>query len=711
MSIDLRSLTARRIVDFSGGLNEFASSFTMADNELQEATNVELIRTGGAIRTRKGSPRYQRQSFSSITTPVTSMFRYSRFNGDKKVLAFEGSNLYHDDDNGNFSLVRAVTTDDGRVRFAQWREMVFFGTKSFGLWAYDPYLATSTIQLNTPGKGAISGQGTVPTGGTLFSFTPITVAAGALTPTYTYHYRFTIDVYHGNTFIGESGVAWLGAAGFGRQYRTISPTLGATDNAFEIRCGANLGAEIGNLNVGAINIYRVVVGNPAASPGLFNAAIETNMIFVCSLPRNVWADTVTLQFNDYGLSAGRSIAQFYGRTEQPPCGRFNAIHKSRLWQANVRFTTYDDKLDAQVQTDTPHRVYFSETNEPAVFLPTSWVEVDPTDGDGVTGIVSYKNKVLIVFQANSIWAISGGDDEIGPGIPDISIENISTDLGCVAPESIQVCEGRLVWLSHRGVYYYDGTIPKPMQTEYIDQTLLNRPLLKYSQPVSLFLVKEREYWLAHSSPESDPLYNTLISKFNFEKGAWVRGNIGVGIASMVEKKDMNRPPLVLAGIEAASGVMAADTAVRYLQVGDYDDGGSLISWAWKTRFYDFNAPHMDKKFIAILVQLVSESDVTMGVFCDNHLANELFTISLTENDQALGADELIWANTAGTSGGDWSDGTTGPVWADGNRVRNALIYLNTKCWGKRIALRFSGSNDTEIQAITFFYDPKEGVRQ
>lgn len=723
MSVNLRSLSTHRIVDFSGGINEFDSSFTMENSELQEATNVEL-RTGGAIRTRKGSPIYQRQAFQSFTVPFTTMFRYSRFDGTKKVLACSSDRVIDDDDNGEFGsqTFGPLGSDDGKIRFAQWREAVFFSTKGFnqisgGLYAYDSNLFPRSRFLNVTSPGTITGRGQsggIQNGGV--TITGVNSANGVLVggAASVYVYRFTLDVYHGNTFLGESGVIWDTAFGPGF-FDQLNPTIGAGNDAYEIRCNAALGAFVNNQTVGAVNIYRTIQ-NYTSPAILFGNQAETNMVFVGSIPRSKWGDTSTVQILDEGLFAGRSIAPFYNRLTVPPYGRYLVVHKSRVWIANVKYEAYIKPLFGEtIVTDTPHRIYFSEVNEPAVFLSTSWVEMDPTDGDGITGIVSFKNKVLIVFQANSIWAISGGDDESNPGVPDISIENISTDVGCVAPESIQTCEGKLVWLSHRGIYSYDGTIPKPLNTENIDSTILDlRPVPKYDDPASVFLSKEREYWISHASIDVNPLYQTLISKYSFKNDSWVRADHGTrGIASFLEKRDMNRPPILLAGIEASSSDMGADTAVRRMEYGGYDSASTPISWAWKSKFFDLGKPYMDKKFIAVLVQLESETDVTLQVSCDNHLVDEPFTVLKTENDQDADLDDLVWANDAGSIGTNWSNGTTDSDWP-GDNQRNALIYLNDKCWGKRIALRFSGSttaSPTEIQAVTFFYDPKEGVRQ
>lgn len=696
----------------------------MADNELREAINVEL-RNGGAIRTRKGSPWYQKQGFGglTLTTAVRSMAHYSRFDGSKKVLAYSGNDLYDDDDNGEFSVALSnYESDEQKVRFAQWREAMFFtsrgsgDTASHGLRVYDSNLATKTRDIGIAGAGSITGQVTQAVAPAFTEVTGGVLVGGGANNSYLF--RATFDIYQGNTFLGESGVLWdFSFPGPPASYEISGVLLAAGNTGYAIRSSAALAALAGNTSLGAINIYRSVANYVPVALVPYQRFIETNMVWVGAIPRDKWTDLATIHISDLGLFAGRSIAPYYARNfVRPPFGRHISTHKARMWVANVKYQYWDTAAWVNVQTLAPHRVYFSEVNEPGVFLATSWVEIDPTDGDGVTGIVSFKNKVLIVFQANSMWAISGGDEERGPGVPDISIENISTDIGCVAPDSIQICEGRIVWLSHRGVYFYDGTMPKPLKSDNIDGTIVDlRTASRYQDPAAIFLSKEREYWISHASTgetsiDNDQDYQTLISKFSFKNASWVRadceseGLLPLGVASFVEKKNPNRPPIILAGHEGSVTAMT-ESAIRYMDVAGYDAEEDPIDWSFQTKFFDLGAPYMDKKYIAVLVQLFSESDVTMEVSCDNHLVDETFTISKTESAHA--DNDLIW------DVGNWSDGITGSVWA-GDNVRNALIYLNDKCWGKRISFRFSGSttaSPTEIQALTIFFDQKEGVRQ
>lgn len=54
----------------------------------------------------------------------------------------------------------------------------------------------------------------------------------------------------------------------------------------------------------------------------------------------------------------------------------------------------------------PNRLYFSNLGNPTVFSPSDFVDINPNDGDEITGMTVF-NDQLYVFKNNTIWSISG----------------------------------------------------------------------------------------------------------------------------------------------------------------------------------------------------------------------------------------------------------------------------------------------------------------
>ena len=66
------------------------------------------------------------------------------------------------------------------------------------------------------------------------------------------------------------------------------------------------------------------------------------------------------------------------------------------------------------------------------------------DGDVITGLKAVANGLLI-FKRKSTWILSGHDQE------DFEVNNISQVIGCVQDRSIQEKQGKIYWISKRGV--------------------------------------------------------------------------------------------------------------------------------------------------------------------------------------------------------------------------------------------------------------------
>ncbi len=123
----------------------------------------------------------------------------------------------------------------------------------------------------------------------------------------------------------------------------------------------------------------------------------------------------------------------------PPRARHAIFHKNRLVLANSR--------------DHPARVWPSLAGEYEAFdTLTGNGHQDFTSGGGdeVTGIADF-NDMVVVFTNRSMHGIVNLESD------DWSAITIHPEIGCIAPDSIQVAQGRLFWLSQTGPWMWDGT--------------------------------------------------------------------------------------------------------------------------------------------------------------------------------------------------------------------------------------------------------------
>lgn len=730
MSVNLRNKKHFTITDFSGGLNEFASSYKVADNEIIECENISL-RDSGGIKSSTGNTIYQKQTYleagnDSITTPVTNSYRYSRIDGTKKMILYAGEYLgdgsydtslvWADDDAGNFSKIARIESNSGKLRFAQFRDTLLMGTNRQGVIAYDPdfvfdsssdypnsWLVSMDPQIHVGFGGEFMGANTAEVGNGL----------GKLDTGVIYYYIFTLDRGGGadGDFLGETSP-------IEHQNLYTHTTIGATadltastTNDAIVKLTKPQDGGILPDDVQRVNIYRSIPYT-VALVNWDKKNIEAHFIGSMTASKYTDAATDAVLFEDDGAPHDGVLAE-YGKMRKPPKPEHMVYHQGRLWLGNVNYIAYGAASFGKSMS-SPHRLFMSHINnhgnqEPIGFFEDSWMDIDPTGGEGITGMISYMNKVLIVFKANSMWAIRGDT------YATFSKQNLSQSVGCVSPETIQTVDGRIVWLSHSGVYYFDGGLPKPLKSDNIYNTLRAIPTAQKQNACAIYDVDRREYLLAHAGSDTGG-YNKYVSKFDLRTGSWSKEKKLFGVSSFVQKKLSDESVQTFAGIgDAPTSVLLYSSVIRLNDgwiTGGVAAPSQPIDFSFRTKFYDGFEPYMDKNFEYVLIELNSPSDLTLNVWCDNRLNTKSddtgFTISRPTSNDLIWYDvssptsAMVWNDSVPTNSNVW------PLFATGA----TLVSLNDKCWGKRISLEISGSvrSQVEIVSITVFYTPKEGVR-
>jgi hypothetical protein len=558
------------------GLNSFSPTFKVQPNELAVLKNLR-VEQGGYLVPRKGFSKYE------TTWPggaVKGAYRHEETDGNKQVIAASGSapaTIYSDEGGGTFASRTTLTESaDGYLRFAQWRDTIFCMSDAADIKVYHrgatPEIRTSDI--SHPDLNAID------------SNAPI--SGGNLEELKTYTYRCTVDFELDGDFLSESVPLILSGVSFNQAEETTT----ATNKQIEIKKGAdNLTSDTVQ-----INIYRT----EATDSGVISTSKDPAFWFLTSITTAVFnvASVGDVLFTDDGntpLTFGRRTSNipaqiFYGGFDKPPRCRFAATHKNRMWSAR---TTAD-----------PHYLYFSEYLEPERVRETSFLPIgyggNREGGGPITVIASLMNRELVVAKANALWRVAGGDNETLPGVPDFEIEMITPAVGCIAPETMIVAEGALMWLSHRGVYVYDGTVPKEIRTHEIRNILEGFTAAQKNVACATYYPKRREYWLA---------IDTTVLIYSFITDAWSEheykdGGTAVVYNHLLMIQEGDAIPDILGCTDAAT---AADF---HLMDSADSDNGANIDWTATTGALDFNHPDQVKKLAAIIVLL--ETTVTVS---------------------------------------------------------------------------------------------------
>lgn len=719
MSIDLRDCEHFTITDLSGGLNQFASSFKVKDNEVIATSNMSYNDSGG-VRSRRGRKAYDTLAID-IVDPITDQFRYITSDGTKRCFATAGNKVYMDADDGVYAaLSDPLTTDDNHVRYVQWWDTLFATTKSpafgGGMRVYNENESTTSL-----------------TGISLFAYNSNVwdlftisggIAGGTLKGDGYYHYRWTIEYKYGD-YMGESSPQYVTSDGkilyTTREMDTSSSSANTWVATFSRKAEYNLGA----VGVSRINMYRssfraTSEGQPDGYPSDKTEYFHIGSIDVDDYNSTAQYDTV---FQDAGIVGGYTIE--YNKMDLGPEPRFLVNHKNRLWAGNVVY--YEGRVEGWSNgtygsTDTvsaPHRIFISSINNAGESAPLEYytdqnVDVEPF-GEGITGMVSFNNDVLVVFKANSMWGVYGDD----PVANNISVRQLSDSVGCIAPESITKAEGNLVWLSNSGVFHWNGASrPSPLKGDNIDTSIKEIPDGAKSRACSVYDPKRREILIAHAGPDTGG-YNRIVEHFYLRTGSWGQDNpTESGYSSFLAKQEPDEETVIIAGVGDTAVVMTAASSAYQLNSHNFDVGGNAsgILAEFQTKHYDHGSPFMDKNFVAIQIEGKFHKEFTEGlhVVCDNRIDTRIddaggFDIPPTNS----GNNYLTWYSSPATPTEEWYEDPDSPsVWAAGGSGFSE-ISLDDRIWGKRISLVFSVRTLEEIgiDSITVFYKPRTGSRR
>ena len=194
----------------------------------------------------------------------------------------------------------------------------------------------------------------------------------------------------------------------------------------------------------------------------------------------------------------------------PPNFAFHVKHKNFLFAAGV--------------ASNPSRLYYCASLSPENWSGGGSIDIDPDDGDRITGLVSHKNELLVFKGPNklSIHRITGASASDWARVPFV------TGLGGVNHNTIFRVNDDVVFASPRGLHSLAATAA---YGDYIE-AFLSRPILSYYQD-SLnhnalttawgvnYQAKGLAVWTLPAS--GGTVKNTyLVYDYRFQPGRWAK---------------------------------------------------------------------------------------------------------------------------------------------------------------------------------------------
>lgn len=274
----------------------------------------------------------------------------------------------------------------------------------------------------------------------------------------------------------------------------------------------------------------------------------------------------------------------------PPGAQHIAFHLGSLWIWNTSPNT--------TATDGPSSLRMSDATNPlGSWATANQAFIAKDDGQSGMGLSSYTiaetgispTATLVAFKQYSAYQINGVF-----GATNFSIQRIKSDMGCLAPRTLQFVSGfGIIRLTHKGFALYNGVDDKLISEEI-------RPLIfgDSTGPLSHaggvlginFAAVNRSYAVQSQNP---PLYvcavpvsgTTLTRLFIYDliRKAWTVCDYPTAFQCLSLVITPTTQPQVQAGT-ATSGKI-----VRLFS-GDSTDNGAAIAWSFRTRPVSPNPP-------------------------------------------------------------------------------------------------------------------------
>ena len=322
-------------------------------------------------------------------------------------------------------------------------------------------------------------------------------------------------------------------------------------------------------------------------------------------------------------------------TNAPNNPKFSSAFSNHLWLAG--------------DPDEPFNIYFSSPNVDTDF--------DPANGAGVinigftiTQLKSFRNQ-LYVFGQNQIKRI------VGDNYSNFSVENVTNDLGCVAPDTVVEFGGDIIFLGPDGVRPISGT----SRIGDVELETVSREIQKTFE--------------SYTANEDVTKLKALVIRRKSQFRLFFEANTSLSLLAAIRKSSSAQSTFEysqLVGIEAtavASGyvgqfefVLHGDTTGKvFKQEEGSSFGGSNILSVYQTPFYFMQDPELRKVFYRVKTFLKSEGASTIAVGLEYNFGDTEISTPANIELTTAGAASFFDATSTIYDDTDIYDGNPTPI--------------------------------------------------
>ncbi len=392
---------------------------------------------------------------------------------------------------------------------------------------------------------------------------------------------------------------------------------------------------------------------------------------VVRFERYNWTEEVLLLTDGINPAAkynGTTYTQIT-HTNAPNNPQFSSAFANHLWLAG--------------DPDEPFNIYFSSPNADTDFDPANGAGVINI-GFTVTQLKAFRNQ-LYVFGQNQIKRI------VGDNYSNFSVENVTNDLGCVAPDTVVEFGGDIIFLGPDGVRPISGT------SRIGDVEL---------ETVSREIQKTFENYTAN---EDVTKLKALVIRRKSQFRLFFEANTSLSLLAAIRKSSSAQSTFEysqLVGIEAtavASGyvgqfefVLHGDTTGKVFKQEEGNSfGGSDVLSVYQTPFYFMGDPELRKIFYRVKTFLKSEGATSISVGIEYNFGDSEIATPANFDLSTAGAASLFDASSTLYDETDVYDGNPTPI-----------RTTNISGSGDSISIAYvtNGTNPSHtIQAVSILY--------
>jgi hypothetical protein len=237
----------------------------------------------------------------------------------------------------------------------------------------------------------------------------------------------------------------------------------------------------------------------------------------------------------------------------------------------------------------PSSVYFSNAGDAETFGANDWVDLDPGDGEAITGMIAWRDYIF-VFKETKFWVYYGeSTDDTGGAV--FNFRKIATGIGLAASKALAVGREGVYFLDRTGVYLTSGGPPTlvsdpldPLfsgglsgfyQGSGVSQTSINKSAMAW--------FNERLYVAV---PTGASTTNDRVLVYDPRHGYWLLWDIPAAALNTFRIGDT--PELVFA---YATGL---NYVGRHSSAYTTDDGAALVS-RYRSGLYDLGSPGREQR--------------------------------------------------------------------------------------------------------------------